>query len=412
MIKKSMYIIGGLFLFAACFNLNNISLYNLSGQYSTTNFTNLDCVAFNFDESNARVFVPVDMTDMAIGINEDNDRSYTKVRISYELFSNYESKQILDSSTFNIIDSSLRILDTLFTFDIVYPDKEKYILKVLLTDMNRVDEVDAYLILDNSSDQSANNFLLRDEEGDMLFWNVLEDEDAVFLELGNQLQGPLIVRFYKREFPIALPPFLEEAKSSFNYNADSVFLINTLDRESIPTAYEKEGFYHFQTDSNQRKGYTIFRFHRDFPYITTSEQMIRPLRYITTKSEYEELILADDKKLALDNFWLKNAGNPSRARAMIQKYYGRVEDANRFFSSYHEGWKTDRGLVYIVYGQPAIVYRGKNMEEWLYGEKGNKNSIRFQFVRVLNPFSENDYSMIKSPSFKEKWYNIVNTWRR
>jgi GWxTD domain-containing protein len=129
-------------------------------------------------------------------------------------------------------------------------------------------------------------------------------------------------------------------------------------------------------------------------------------------NEYDEIQNSDDIKLAIDNFWLNNAGNPGRARSMIQKYYGRVVEANEFFTSYHEGWKTDRGLIYIVYGPPKIVYRGKNMEEWLYGEKGNNNSIRLQFVKVLNPFSENDYSLIKSPAYKEKWYNIVNTWRR
>ena len=97
-----------------------------------------------------------------------------------------------------------------------------------------------------------------------------------------------------------------------------------------------------------------------------------------------------------------SAAAASRARAMIHKYYSRVVDANNYFTSYHEGWKTDRGLIYIVYGPPKIVYRGKDIEEWLYGEKGNNNSIRLQF----------DYSLVKSPSYKEKWYNIVNTWRR
>ena len=97
---------------------------------------------------------------------------------------------------------------------------------------------------------------------------------------------------------------------------------------------------------------------------------------------------------------------------MIQKFYGRVVDANVFFTSYHEGWKTDRGLIYLVYGPPKIVYRGDGIEEWLYGEKGNSNSIRFQFLKVVNPFTDNDYSLVKSPSYKEKWYNIVNTWRR
>lgn len=410
--KKTIYIIGGICLLVACFNLNNISLYNLSDQYITTNFTELDAVAFNYDASSVKVFVPVNMADMASGINEANNRPYLKVKLKYELFQNYESKQILDSASFYLTDSSMRIRDTLFTLTINYPEKKKYILKIELTDLNRVDAIDTYLVLDNASTQSANNYLILDDDGEMLFWNVVREDEEISLKMGDQIKGPLFVRYYHREFPLALPPFLEEVETSFDYHADSVFQLSILDNETELIFYEKEGFYHFQSDTNQREGYTIFRFYSGFPGVSSTDQMIWPLRYITNKSEYNELIMAEDKKLALDNFWLANAGNPTRARAMIQKYYGRVEDANRFFTSYHEGWKTDRGLVYMVYGPPRLVYRGKNMEEWLYGEKGNKNSIRFQFVKVVNPFSENDYSLIKSPSFKENWYNIVNTWRR
>jgi GWxTD domain-containing protein len=411
--KKTAYFIGLLLLITACFNLNNISLYNLSNQYSTTNFTQLDAAAFNNNLSGeATIFLPVTVSDMATAYDETSKRSFTHVMINYELFSNYESKTILDSASFHIIDSSMRIADTVFSFDVVYPGQEKYILKVVLTDMNRVDDIDTYLVLDNTSDQSPNNYLLRDEESEILFWNVIGRDEIISLELADGSPDQVYVRYYQRDFPLALPPFLEDTETSFNYQADSIFEMSVVNSTTIPREFYEEGFYHFQTDTTQKAGYTIFRFYKDFPSISSTEQMIKSLRYITTKTEFNELNLAEDKKLALDNFWLGNAGNPSRARAMIQKYYGRVEDANRFFSSYLEGWKTDRGLIYIVYGPPRVVYRGKNMEEWLYGEKGNKNAIRFQFVKVDNPFTENDYSMIKSPSYKEKWYNIVNNWRR
>jgi GWxTD domain-containing protein len=272
--------------------------------------------------------------------------------------------------------------------------------------------VDTYLCLDNSSGFSADNFLLKDSEGEMLFRNYVFENESFYLELSEQDAEKVYVRYYYREFPLALPPFIEETQTSFNFRADSNFVIEANMGKTETIRLQREGFYHFQTDTSQRAGYTIFRFARGFPEITTTEQMMEPLRYITTKSEYDAIVQAPDQKLALDNFWLNNAGNPARARSMIQKYYGRVVDANKFFTSYLEGWKTDRGLIYIVYGPPRIVYRGKNLEEWLYGEKGNKNSIRFQFVKVVNPFTENDYSLIKSPGFKEQWYNIVNSWRR
>lgn len=406
------YIIILLLLITACHGLNKLSLYNLSNQYSNTNFTVLDAVAFNNGSEAARVYVSVQMADMVTSSAENSGTSFRKAGIKYTLFESYESKQIIDSATIIITDSTLYIFDTIIAIDIQYPEERKYILKLELTDLNRVDVVSNYLFLDNLSPLSRDNYLLRDADGDLLFRNMTAEDESFFMQLSDTFAHQVFVRYYDREFPLALPPFLEETETFFDYRADSVFTIAANKGETGVMQLQEEGFYHIQTDSNQRGGYTLFRFHKGFPEIITTEQMLQPLRYITTKSEFDEMRNADDVKLAVDNFWLDNAGNASRARAMIHKYYSRVVDANNYFTSYHEGWKTDRGLIYIVYGPPKIVYRGKDIEEWLYGEKGNNNSIRLQFVKVGNPFSENDYSLVKSPSYKEKWYNIVNTWRR
>jgi len=412
MIKRVVYLLLILFLCYSCFNVNKISLYNLSALYSTTMFTELKVSAFNIDRETVRIHVPIEVTDMIIDQDEENARSYRKFEISYELFETYESKQILDSASFVIVDSSLSIADTNFQFDINYPGHEEYVLKLSLTDLNRIDAVTTYLHFDNRSDNTRNSYLLKDEHGDLMYSTSVSSQNYIGLQVNEDGIDKLIVRYYKREFPLALPPFMEEPNQSFEYKADSVFNVHVTDKTTPFIDLSEEGFYHFQKDSNQREGYTIFRFYDGFPEISTSEQMLMPLRYITSRNEFAELTQAKDSKLSVDNFWLKNAGNPTRARAMIQKFYSRVVDANVFFTSYHEGWKTDRGLVYIVYGPPKIVYRGDGIEEWLYGEKGNSNSIRFQFLKVVNPFTDNDYSLVKSPSFKEKWYNIVNTWRR
>jgi len=412
MIKKSLYFILLALAVTACFNLNKISLYNLSSIYNNTAFTELKAVVFNSGDNTAHIFVPVIRNDMITEQDEESGKGYIKFAVKYELFRTYESKDILDSASIIIDDSTLNIADTLIEIVINYPSEGKYILKLELTDLNRVDVVRNFYTLDNSGNGSSNNFLLRGRDNKIQYASVFSSDDELLLESSARDIETLFVRFYQRDFPLALPPFLEESNTRFEFNADSVFSMGLEDGRTDHYYLPEEGFYHFQTDTSQRSGFTIFRFYDGFPKVYSSQHMLAPLRYITTKKEYEDIVQDVDLKLAVDNFWLETAGNPTRARAMIQKYYSRVEDANKFFTSYHEGWKTDRGLLYIVYGPPKIVYRGKGVEEWLYGEKGNSNSIRFEFVKVENPFSENDYSLVKSPSYKEKWYNIVNTWRR
>jgi GWxTD domain-containing protein len=95
-----------------------------------------------------------------------------------------------------------------------------------------------------------------------------------------------------------------------------------------------------------------------YPAVKTPRQLAEPLAYIMTDSEYEELMSIEDEdslKVAMDRFWLSNIKNSNLAEDVISLYYTRVEEANKQFSNYKEGWKTDLGMVYILFGPPWSV---------------------------------------------------------
>jgi len=137
-----------------------------------------------------------------------------------------------------------------------------------------------------------------------------------------------------------------------------------------------------------------------------------PLRYITTNEEFERLSQGDHIKRNVDQHWLNLGGSPERARELIGSFYGRVQYANRYFTSYLEGWKSDRGMCYIIYGPPDIVYRSTASETWLYGEEGRYNALSLTFTKVVNPFTSNDYRLNRSSSLKTSWYRAVEFWRQ
>ena len=139
--------------------------------------------------------------------------------------------------------------------------------------------------------------------------------------------------------------------------------------------------------------------------------MVEPMRYITTKKEFTFLYESEDKKAAVDKFWLDVAGSSERARTLIREYFNRVESSNHYFTSYMEGWKTDRGIIYIIYGSPNVIYKGKDYENWIYGEENNVMSVSFTFSKVNNPISNNDYQLNRSSSYKNTWFRAVDSWR-
>jgi GWxTD domain-containing protein len=136
------------------------------------------------------------------------------------------------------------------------------------------------------------------------------------------------------------------------------------------------------------------------------------VRYLTDGEEYKEIFNSQFPKESLDGFWLKNSGSIDKALEMIREYYNRVEIANHLFVSFCEGWKTDRGIIYLIFGPPNVVYRSDTEEQWTYGEANNYRSLQFVFYKVLNPFTDNDYVLQRQSNYKPYWYNAVQQWRR
>ncbi len=139
--------------------------------------------------------------------------------------------------------------------------------------------------------------------------------------------------------------------------------------------------------------------------------MLPPLRYITSMQEWERICSATNKRTAVEKFWLDAAGDRERARDAIRAYYGRVESANRNFTSHVEGWRTDRGLVHIIFGPPSTVRRTEKGEVWTYGEENNLMSLSFNFHKRNGDFTDNDYVLDRDPMFKGAWYRNVESWR-
>lgn len=110
--------------------------------------------------------------------------------------------------------------------------------------------------------------------------------------------------------------------------------------------------------------------------ITDLDLAIKQARYIAKENEYEmfEKAESDEEKRSLfDAFWKRRDPNPATVRnEFMEEYYGRVDYANKNFSHYIPGWRTDMGMVFIIFGSPNNVERhpfdidSKPYEIWSY----------------------------------------------
>ncbi|MBI4428475.1 MAG: GWxTD domain-containing protein [Ignavibacteriales bacterium] len=110
--------------------------------------------------------------------------------------------------------------------------------------------------------------------------------------------------------------------------------------------------------------------------VTDLDKAIDQMRYIARDSELEEIRSSGDleeKRKRFLDFWTKRDPDPTTPRnELLDEYYRRVELANKSFTHYLEGWRTDRGMVYIRLGPPENIERHpfdintKPYEIWYY----------------------------------------------
>ena len=368
---------------------------------------------YHLNDSISRIFYRFNSGNL-LYVKEIKENNFSaKYSIHTELYETNDMKVIRDSSTFIFSDNEKEIKKNITgSIDVKAVSGKNYLVKFSFNDLNKNTSVDIFIDINKSDPNSAQNFLLLDSDSLPAFTNTPDTVSEYKLLCNNKNIQKLFVGYYDRIFPIAAPPFSFPVQKTFQYAPDSLYSIPVTNGITPALKFLYKGFYNYRSDTSQTEGFTIFRFYDGYPKITTAEQMLLSLRYLTGKNEYDDLVLKKNKKEAVEDFWLELAGNPERAKEMIKSYYNRVQDANRLFTSYLEGWKTDRGIIYIVYGIPNIVYKNKDIETWTYGEDRNMLSISFNFTKVTNPFTDNDYSLSRSPAYKDGWYLAVDNWRR
>ena len=104
------------------------------------------------------------------------------------------------------------------------------------------------------------------------------------------------------------------------------------------------------------------------------------------------------------NFWInRNASDPEKS---WMKYYVEVCKVNKFYStSINKGYATDRGRVYLQYGEPNTITESVSdpsappYEIWLYYSLQNQRNRKFVFY--LPDLVTNEYELIHSDALGE-----------
>lgn len=149
--------------------------------------------------------------------------------------------------------------------------------------------------------------------------------------------------------------------------------------------------------------------------------------YIITEDEkatFKALRNDEERENFIEQFWLRR--NPTQRlgdNPFREEHYRRIAYANQHFASGIDGWRTDRGRIYIMYGPPdqrethptgGMYFRRRSegggqtstvpWERWWYRHiEGIGNDVEIEFV---DPTNSGEYRMAMDPGEKDALTNV------
>jgi GWxTD domain-containing protein len=400
-----------LILINGCNPVSNITGMDISSLYTAQKENSLQLnqlYSINDSLSTITIVLPAGLI-----LPDPGTKKYTKKGIlKYEIIGEGKRIGLTDSATFAIADTSDQLSFISHTWTFKAPSGIACFVKATYSVPGVQED---FLLLEYFNKKNHLNqswFRFQTESGEYLSGNTVAYSQPLRLVTEDTSSRQLKVKFYSRNFPTPIPPFVEQYRSLFNYSPDSIFHLELKGGKTPYFIPQTVGFYFFQADTAPMQGPSLFRMNAGFPKVTVHSLMREALRYITSSKEFQQLNSYDIPKIAVDSFWIVNAGRPDLATELIRKYYQRVETANRLYTSFTDGWKTDRGMIFIVMGKPAKVFRSFDQEVWIYGDYDDPRALKFYFTKAQNPFTENDYVLIRNQYYKTLWYQNVQMWRR
>lgn len=216
------------------------------------------------------------------------------------------------------------------------------------------------------------------------------------------------VSFFGKNTEPSLPPMADMKLLDPFEKPDTTF--TAISGDSLATT--KTGLYTIFNEKDEKRT-TFFRIEDEsYPKIATVDKLIEASIYFLTRDERKKLQNSSDPKKLYDSFWLNNTNSAERAGKMISAYFNRVKEANEKFTTYKEGWKTDMGMIYIIFGPPDKVFRTNDGVQWVYKKTYELPSITFTFYSNNKFITSEYYELERSTQFQTVWFRAIELWRK
>jgi GWxTD domain-containing protein len=147
----------------------------------------------------------------------------------------------------------------------------------------------------------------------------------------------------------------------------------------------------------------------------------RDVVYIISPEEedvFKKLTTAAEKDAFIEQFWARRDTDPRTPENEFKiEHYRRIAYANEMYGSGIEGWATDRGRTYIMFGPPKSIERNPTGEKYLRtGAEGGGETMTYPYETWYYPSIEGIGSGITlefvDPSFTGEYHLALHPYEK
>jgi len=340
-----------------------------------------------------------------------NERLFNqKVQVYYTQRLNYTTKRILSVDTlkgFEIIGGKDNDFYLRCPISVVASDKGS-VLDIIIKDRQSGRLFHHDVRIPASMESPSYQYHVFRNDGSPVIPLYLPVLDTFSIVRYDKQEISLFLKRYGNPYPAALPPFLTNGPTP-KPNRPTESLIT---RTSTPIVLLQPGLYSFQDDSASRESIGVILGSGEYPLLTYATELVSPLTYMTSSEERKRLQAATNPKPELDKFFLELGGTKDNARRVIRNFYEHVEESNKYFTTFKEGWRSDMGLIFTIFGQPDKVTRSDSYEEWQYETNAVFDAVSFTFLLRPTIFNPEYYELMRYPEYERVFYITVDAWRK
>lgn len=369
---------------------------------------------FHVSDVESQLYIMINTNELLISEANQERIARSDIRIHYQLFDCTEienNKIVSDSATF-VNSVEVKKQQKIIVFPIMFPAEQgrRYLLLVQTTDLLRRNTIRQFVTVNKTDIYSAQNFKLMALNGSPKLENIINENDIFRIAYQRKPLDSIYIKYMNAPQPIATSPLAPTPAKELVFRPDSIW--KQAYSPNMNFMFGSEGLYLIQTDTTKKDGLLLMNFGPSFPSENRTTQLIQPIQYLTTSTEYKKLSEEKPPKKMMDDFWLATTGSTDKARMQIRVFYTRMSYANQYFTDCKEGWKTDRGMIYLIYGLPNTINKGSDSETWEYTQKQRANPVTFVFERKPSPYSNEHYILRRGDPQSTYWRQAIDSWRK